>query len=129
MAEGVPRLDGSLLYAPMFAPPTAYLRTIERLRALAPRLLLTCHFSVGAGGDPSGFLDASERAYARLAEIAAAAPRTSLADACAHVCERYGLDPDAATSLAPTVAGFLACEPLSPLAAKGALNDRSCPRG
>jgi glyoxylase-like metal-dependent hydrolase (beta-lactamase superfamily II) len=111
MGDGIPRRDGSLLIPPMYEPPAVYAATIERVRALAPRLLVTGHEPILRGPAIEAFLERSEVASARLGELVAAAldeqPRTLL-ELCRRVHEGYGgLPPDRVGDLALTVDGHL----------------------
>ncbi len=112
MGAGIPKVDGDLLIAPMYAPPAAYRDTIARVRALGAATLVTGHDPVIAGDGVAAFLDASERAVARLATLVEGAlsadPRTLL-ELCVRVHEAYGgLPPERAPDLALTVDGHLA---------------------
>jgi glyoxylase-like metal-dependent hydrolase (beta-lactamase superfamily II) len=112
MGAGIPKVDGYLLIAPMYAPPAAYRDTIFRVRALGAATLVTGHDPVIEGADVDRFLDASERAVARLAtlvEDALSAQPQTLLELCVRVREAYGgLPPDRAADLALTVDGHLA---------------------
>jgi glyoxylase-like metal-dependent hydrolase (beta-lactamase superfamily II) len=111
MGSGIPKVDGTLLIPPMYAPPAVYLDTIERVRGLAPATLVTGHDPVLDGARVGPFLDASARAVARLATLVegslSEAPRTLL-ELCRSVHEAYGgLPPDRVADLALTVHGHL----------------------
>lgn len=113
MGRGIPLFDGSLLYPPMYAPPSAYLATIERLEALQPELMLAGHEPPLEGPEVARFLADSRDAASRLTTLveqalAGGRPRT-LGELCAAVAEGYGgLPSDGAASLAMTVNGTLA---------------------
>jgi glyoxylase-like metal-dependent hydrolase (beta-lactamase superfamily II) len=112
MGRGIPFLDGSLMYPPMYAPPAVYLATIARLEALRPRLILSGHEPPLEDEEAMRFLAESRTAANRLSVLVREAladgrPRT-LAEVCAVVADRYGgLPADGATSLAMTVDGTL----------------------
>jgi hypothetical protein len=112
MGHGIPFFDGSLMYPPMYAPPTVYLDTIARLEALRPSLILSGHEPPLEGEAAMCFLADSRAAAHRLSALvrealAGGRPRT-LAEVCTAVAEAYGgLPPDGATSLGMTVDGTL----------------------
>jgi glyoxylase-like metal-dependent hydrolase (beta-lactamase superfamily II) len=112
MGRGIPLFDGSLLYPPMYAPPSAYLATIERLEALQPELMLAGHEPPLEGPEVARFLADSRDAASRLTTLVQQAlagdrPRT-LAELCEAVAEGYGgLPSDGAANLAMTVDGTL----------------------
>lgn len=113
MGRGIPLFDGNILYPPMYAPPSAYLATIERLEALQPALMLGGHEPPLEGPKVARFLADSRNAASRLTRLveqAVAGGRLrTLGELCAVVAEGYGgLPADGATSLAMTVNGTLA---------------------
>lgn len=57
MGRGFPDLDRRLLSPPPYLDPTAYRRTIARLRELAPRVLGTAHFPTLEAEEAADFLD------------------------------------------------------------------------
>jgi glyoxylase-like metal-dependent hydrolase (beta-lactamase superfamily II) len=112
MGNGITTRDGALLIPPMYAPPSAYRATIERVRELPVRVLATGHEPIQHGGAVSAFLDVSRAASDRLAALVADAvdgvPRTLL-ELCRRVQVAYGGLPDDRTAdLALTVDGHLA---------------------
>jgi glyoxylase-like metal-dependent hydrolase (beta-lactamase superfamily II) len=107
MGSGIPRTDGSILYPPMYAPPSAYLSTIARLEALAPTLLLCGHESPLEGEEALAFIAKSRAAAERietLVRVALVAGLSTLAQICADVAERYGVQTN---DFAVTVHGIL----------------------
>lgn len=112
MGRGIRRYDGSVLYAPMFSPPSAYLYTLERLEALDPAGVLASHEPPMDRDTARRFLEASREAaqlIARLVEEHLGASGVTLRQVCSTVGERYGeLDAVAGTSLAMAVDGVLA---------------------
>lgn len=108
MGDGVPLRDGSLLYPPMYAPPSAYRVTIARLEGLAPALLVTGHFPLLAGLEVTAFLAASRAACERMGQLVREAPTRELDPLCAWMHEAWGgLPAGARGSIAMTVAGHL----------------------
>jgi glyoxylase-like metal-dependent hydrolase (beta-lactamase superfamily II) len=112
MGRGIPFIDGSLMYPPMYAPPAAYLETIARLEVLRPSLILSGHEPPLEGAAATRFLAASREAANRVSALVreglAGRPARTLADLCSFVADRYeGLPPDGATNLAMTVDGTL----------------------
>lgn len=104
---GTPTVDGSLLYPPMFTPPSAYFGTIDRLESLRPRLVVSGHDPVLEDRAVPEFLATSREAALRLrALVRDAVGDSTLAQLCAAVAERYEPLPNPA-SLAMTVDGFL----------------------
>jgi len=107
MGRGIQRTDGSLLYPPMYSPPSTYRATIARLEALAPSLLLCGHEPPLEGDKALAFLAESRAAAGRIealvAEALARGPGT-LAHLCDAVAERYGAQ---AADFALTVDGVL----------------------
>jgi glyoxylase-like metal-dependent hydrolase (beta-lactamase superfamily II) len=104
MGRGIPRTDGSLLYPPMYAPPSAYRATIARLEALAPDLLLLGHEPPLEGEEALAFLAESLAAAERIEALARDAGAGTLAEVCAKVAERYGVQRN---DFAMTVDGIL----------------------
>jgi glyoxylase-like metal-dependent hydrolase (beta-lactamase superfamily II) len=111
MGTGIPTREGTLLIPPMYAPPTAYRETIERVRALPVHVFASGHEPILRDGEVGAFLDASQAASDRIAVLVASSldqsPRTLLA-----VCERVhaaygGLPAERAADLALTVDGHL----------------------
>jgi glyoxylase-like metal-dependent hydrolase (beta-lactamase superfamily II) len=108
MGDGVPLRDGSLLYPPMYAPPSAYRATIARLEELAPALLVTGHFPLLAGPEVAAFLATSRAACDRMERIVRDAPTRELDPLCAWAHEAWGsLPAGARDAIAMTVAGHL----------------------
>ncbi len=113
MGRGIPNVDESLLYPPMFSPPGAYRATIERLASLAPRLLVAGHEQPRRDDAAMEFLvesrDAADLLFTLVREALDIAAWRSFADVCARVAEQYpGFDARAASSFAMTVDGALA---------------------
>jgi glyoxylase-like metal-dependent hydrolase (beta-lactamase superfamily II) len=112
MGRGIPFVDGSLMYPPMYAPPAAYLATIARLEDLRPRVILSGHEPPLEDEEAMHYLDESRIAANRISALVREAladgrPRT-LAEVCAVVADGYGgLPSDGATNLAMTVDGTL----------------------
>jgi glyoxylase-like metal-dependent hydrolase (beta-lactamase superfamily II) len=112
MGRGIPFVDGSLMYPPMYAPPAVYMATIARLEDLRPSLILSGHEPPLEGEAAMRYLDESRAAANRISALVLEAladgrPRT-LAEVCAAVADGYGgLPPDGATNLAMTVDGTL----------------------
>jgi glyoxylase-like metal-dependent hydrolase (beta-lactamase superfamily II) len=112
MGRGIPLRDGGLMYPPMYAPPSLYLETIDRLEALRPNLILTGHEPPLEGAAATRFLAKSREAATRLSALVAEAlsdgRRRTLVEVCSTVADGYGdLPPDGASSLAMTVDGTL----------------------
>jgi glyoxylase-like metal-dependent hydrolase (beta-lactamase superfamily II) len=112
MGRGIPYVDGSLMYPPMFSPPRTYEATIERLEALGPRLIVSGHEPPLRDDAAMEYLAASRRAAGRLCSLVAEAldeaDAATLTELCSTVAERYpGLPFEAASSLAMTVDGAL----------------------
>jgi glyoxylase-like metal-dependent hydrolase (beta-lactamase superfamily II) len=108
MAGGVPLRDGSLLYPPMYAPPSAYRATIARLETLAPAMLVTGHWPLLEGEEIAAFLAASRAACDRMERLVRDAPTRELGPLCAWTLEAWGgLPAGARDAIAMTVAGHL----------------------
>jgi glyoxylase-like metal-dependent hydrolase (beta-lactamase superfamily II) len=108
MGDGVPLRDGSLLYPPMYAPPSDYRVTIARLEALAPALLVTGHFPLLRGAEVAAFLAASRAACERMGQLVRDAPTRELDPLCAWTHEAWGgLPASARDAIVMTVAGHL----------------------
>jgi len=112
MGRGIPYVDGSLMYPPMFSPPHTYRATIERLEALRPRLIVSGHEPVLWDDAAEEYLAASRTAADELCSLVAEAldesGSVSLTELCSSVAGRYpGLPSEAASSLAMTVDGAL----------------------
>jgi glyoxylase-like metal-dependent hydrolase (beta-lactamase superfamily II) len=112
MGRGIPYVDGSLMYPPMFSPPHTYRATIERLEALRPRLVLSGHEPPLHDDAALQYLAASRAAADELCSLVAEtldeSDSASLTELCSGVAARYsGLPSEAASSLAMTVDGAL----------------------
>lgn len=112
MGRGVPFIDGTLMYPPMYDPPRAYLETISRLELLSPTLLLSGHEPPIEGDDVPSFLAESRASALRISSLVLetldVAPNATLADLCSAVAMRYGgFQDDRAESFAMTVDGTL----------------------
>jgi glyoxylase-like metal-dependent hydrolase (beta-lactamase superfamily II) len=113
MGRGIPFFNGSLMYPPMYAPPAAYLATIDRLEALGSGLIVSGHEPPLEGEEAVRFLAESREAVHRLSALVrdalAGRELRTLAELCAAVAKGYGfVQADAAASFAMTVDGTLA---------------------
>jgi glyoxylase-like metal-dependent hydrolase (beta-lactamase superfamily II) len=111
MGRGIPRMDGTLLYAPQFLSPTVYRATLERIAALRPAALLCTHEPLLAGAEIDAFLDASRRSvdtWESLVEAVLHSVPLTLPAICDAVYEAHGGLPEGRVSdIALTVAGIL----------------------
>ena len=69
LGHAVPLADGSDSFPPTYRHVTSYLATIDRVRQLAPEILLTAHYGDFVGDEVMGFLDRSEEFVHRLGAL------------------------------------------------------------
>jgi glyoxylase-like metal-dependent hydrolase (beta-lactamase superfamily II) len=110
MGRGFPDRDGRLLSPPPYLDPTAYRRTIARLRALAPRVLGTAHFPTLGADEAADFLDRGAQLVdsleAAIDGALAAGPRT-LAELLPECAVAVGPYPEMEVELARSIGAHL----------------------
>lgn len=109
--DGIYDRAGNRLIPPRYYDAEAYRRTIRRIRALEPELLLTAHFAPMGGGEAREFCDRS-LAYVDQVEAIVRERRadglTGLRELTEHVNQRLGPFPEFTTEIAAGVRSHLA---------------------
>lgn len=129
LGHAVPLADGSDSFPPTYRHVNAYLATIERVRQLAPQLLLTAHYGDFVGEQVMEFLDRSEEFVHRLGALVEATitdkPKTLLG-LVSEINPQIATWPQegSLTALAFPVAGHVEV-----LHAAGQINKHDSPRG
>jgi glyoxylase-like metal-dependent hydrolase (beta-lactamase superfamily II) len=110
LADGIYDRAGNRLIPPRYYDAVAYRKTIRRIRALEPELLLTAHYGPMSGSEASAFCERS-LAYVDAVETVVrdgrAAGETGLRQLTQRVNERLGPFPEFTTEIAAGVRSHL----------------------